>query len=190
MTRRHLVPVVAAFFALTACGGSTDDGTGNSASDTTPSQSSHPTASESDKLTAVKQATCKLKGPETADVTLQETGDGLVATFEGQPVRPSGSTFYSVTAFDQAGEEGVQLGMKFLDAELIGYFVFDIGLTQQANLDGSPDLTGKTVRGFFPIEELGTLGKVGAASWSASFSLDGTDVGLCPGDYESQPFPG
>lgn len=97
---------------------------------------------------------------------------------------------YSVTAFDEAGEVGVQLGMKFQNGEQIGYFVFDFVTYEQTNLDGSPEVAGKTVRGTFPADALGDLADAGVASWSAAFNVNGNDVGTCPGGVDSLPFPG
>lgn len=135
-------------------------------------------------------ATCTLKGAQSAKVTLEEQGDALVATFDGQPIADKGTVLYSVTAWDQAGEEGVQLGMKYLNGDQVGYFVFDYGTSEQSSLDGTPEVSGEVVQGTFPTHLVGDIADAGVATWSASLNVDGDDVGTCPGGIDSLPFPG
>jgi hypothetical protein len=189
MTRR-LTPLAAvALLMLTACGGTTDDEP-DAANEDTTAPSSTPAEPTRESTPETPRATCTLKGKQSAKVTLEDTGDDLVATFDGQPVTDRGTVLYSVTAWDEAGEVGVQLGMKYLDGEQIGYFVFDYVTSEQTNLDGSPEVNGKAVRGTFPDDALGDLADAGAASWSAAFNVNGNDVGTCPGGIDSLPFPG
>jgi hypothetical protein len=136
------------------------------------------------------KAACTLKGQRKADVTLEYTDEGFDFTFTGQPVPPSGTALYSATIFDKTGEYGVQLGVKFLDGEQIGYFVFSEDMVEQTNLDGEATVDSDTVSGSFPADSLGSLADAGPASWSAAINIEGTDVGLCPGGYNSMPFPG
>ena len=179
MTRRRLAlgAVGAALLvALAACGGTDDEG-----SDTASEEASTPEA---------REATCTLKGKRKAEVTLRDTGDALVVTFVGQPVPSQGDALYSVTALDESGDNGVQLGMSFLNGEQDGYYVFDFGPVQQANLSDDVSVDGKTVTGKFPVDQLGKLGEEGIAAWSATFNVLGDDVATCPGGGGSLPFPG
>lgn len=135
-------------------------------------------------------ATCTLKGKRMADVSLKYTSEGFDLTFTGQPVPPSGTALYSATVFDRTGEHGVQLGIKYLDGEQIGYFVFSFDTSEQTNLDGAASVSGSTVSASFPASDLGPFRETEPASWSAAFSVEGRDVGECPGGIDSLPFPG
>jgi hypothetical protein len=145
---------------------------------------------EAKQLEGVMKATCTLKGQRKADVTLEYTNEGFDLTFTGQPVPSSGTALYSATIFDKTGEYGVQLGIKYLDGEQIAYFVFSEDAVEQSNLDGEATVDGDTVSGGFPTEYLGALADASPASWSAAINVEGNDVGLCPGGYDSMPFPG
>jgi hypothetical protein len=136
------------------------------------------------------KASCALKGQRKADVTLEYTDEGFDLTFTGQPVPPSGTALYSATIFDKTGEYGVQLGVKYLDGEQIAYFIFSEDMVEQTNLDGEATVNGDSVSGSFPAGSLGSLADAGPASWSAVINIEGNDVGLCPGGYNSMPFPG
>lgn len=109
---RRLAPLAAvALLALTACGGTTEDEPDAASKEPTAS-SSAPTESESsepsqESTPKTPRAKCTLKGKESANVTLEDNGDALVATFDGQPVTDRGTVLYSVTAWDAAGEIGV-----------------------------------------------------------------------------------
>lgn len=189
MTRR-LGPLVAlALLTLTACGGASDD----KPDAATDKAESRPSASTSDEPTetaaAPRRASCNLKG-KRAKVTLEDAGDALTVTFTGQPITKSGTALYVATVWDEAGEVGRQLGAKYLDGKQIAYFVFDFDTSEQTNLDGSPEVSGKTIDGTFPASALGDLDPGDVASWSAAFNVNGDDVGTCPGGYESLPFPG
>ena len=194
MTRRRIVLMATlVLLTITACGAT--DNASDTASEQTASASSTPAEPESSEPTEdttppAPHATCRLRGKRRAKVTLKDSGDALVASFDGQRVVERGTTLYAVTAFDDAGEIGVQLGMKFQDGKQIGYFVFDFGTSKQTNLEGSPERSGKTVRGTFPADALGDLADAGAASWSAAINVNGNDVGNCPGSIDSLPFPG
>lgn len=142
-----------------------------------------PQHSESTKVT------CTLEGKRAADVSLEHTSEGFDLTFIGQPIPPSGTALYSATVFDETGEHGAQLGMKYLDGEQIAYFIFSFDTYEQINLNGSALVSDNTVSGSFPTGDLGPLREAGPASWSAAFSVEGTDVGECPGGTNSLPFP-
>jgi hypothetical protein len=134
-------------------------------------------------------ATCTLEGKRAADVSLEYTSEGFDLTFAGQPVPSNGTALYSATVFDDTGEHGVQLGVKYLDGEQIAYFVFSFDTYEQTNLNGAASVNGNTVSASFPAADLGPLRKADPASWSAAFSVEGNDVGECPGGIDSLPFP-
>lgn len=185
MTRRLASLAAAVLLALTACGTSDDEPEAGVDDKDAPSSSpSEQSPAES------RVATCTLKGSESAEVTLEDNGDAFVMKFDGRPIPASGTALYSATLWDAAGENGVQVGAKYLDGRLIGYFAFDMDETYQTNLDGEPTVTGKTLAGVYPVDSLGDLDPAEVVRWSAAFSVDGEDVGMCPGGHESQPFPG
>ncbi|RNL64287.1 hypothetical protein EFK50_07095 [Nocardioides marmoriginsengisoli] len=97
---------------------------------------------------------------------------------------------YSVTAYDAAGEQGGQIGAKFQDGKQIAFFVFDFGAGAQTNLPGAPEVSGKAVQMSIDDGDLGPLEGVQVGSWSAAYTVDGQDVGVCPGGIDSLPFPG
>jgi hypothetical protein len=142
------------------------------------------------QLGGTTKASCTLKGQRKAEVTLEYTEEGFDLTFTGQPIPPSGTALYSATVFDKTGEYGAQLGVKYLDGEQIAYFIFSEDTGEQINLDGEASINGETVSGSFPADNLGALVDAGPASWSAAINVEGNDVGLCPGGYNSMPFPG
>jgi hypothetical protein len=151
----------------------------------TPTQRDRESASESAATTL--RASCDLKGKHPAHVTLTDDGDSLIATFEGQPVADTDTTGYFVTVFDEAGETGAQLGMHYLDGELIDYSIFDIGGAFQENLEGNPQVDGDTVTGTFP-KSVKPLGDFDVAKWNAAFTLAGRDMGNCPKGMGYLPF--
>ena len=124
-------------------------------------------------------------------MTLSQGDEGLTLVFEGQRVPPTGRAFYSATVFDAEGETGVQLGVAFEGGKQSEYFVFDFTEMVQQNLGSEAILSGDTLRARFDWSAMPALQDAGPASWSAAFSLNGKDVGLCPKDQmESLPFPG
>lgn len=184
---RRLLPLAAiALVAFTSCG-ETGEKQPEAARSKVVTSSSAPTEESDPEPSA---ATCTLKGTKTGKVTLEDTGDALVMTFDGQAITKAGTVLYSVMAWDEAGEVGKQLGVKYLDGEQIGYFVYDSGDSNQTNLDGSAEVAGNTVRGTFPADSLDNLKPSEVASWSASFNVNGDDVAMCPGDFGLLPFPG
>jgi hypothetical protein len=67
---------------------------------------------------------------------------------------------------------------KWLDGELIAYFVFDSAEAQQQNLDGQPVVDGKVVTAVFPWDAVSDLGAVW--NWSATTTVEGEDADYCP----------
>lgn len=136
-------------------------------------------------------ASCVLSGKNKATVTLTDIGDALQVVFAGELPSRAGAVLYSVTAFDEAGEVGVQLGMQSEgNGGDLAAFVFDFVTTRQSQVDNSPQAEGDRVVGTFPKTQLGDLADVGVASWSGALNLDGTDIGTCPPGLGALPFPG
>jgi hypothetical protein len=112
-------------------------------------------------------------------VVLEHQGDALKVTFKLADSFPETGTFsalLNVTNTD--GSVSRQLGAKWLDGELIGYFVFDSAKAQQQNLDGQPVVDGKVVTAAFPWGAVSDLGAVW--NWSATTTVAGEDADHCP----------
>ncbi|MGA8257825.1 MAG: hypothetical protein WB767_14750, partial [Nocardioides sp.] len=137
------------------------------------SRSEAPAATQAETSGQPRTATCALDGERDIDVVLDETGDALGVVFNGEAVAPSGDSLYSVTVFDAAGENGVQVGMQFLDGEQVAYFIFDFSTAQQVNLPGAIVVDGKRIAGAFPLDEMDALSNAQIASWSAAYSYLG-----------------
>jgi len=139
---------------------------------------------------AARTASCNLVGSHPGHVTVEDDGDNLTATFTGTPIAPTDTTGLYVSVYDSSGNNGGQMGAKFLDGEQIAYFVFDSGAANQVNLDGEADVSGSTVVLTFP-KDAGMLDGLDLAKWNAAYTLAGNDVGNCPsGGAATLPFPG
>lgn len=149
---------------------------------TTPTQDAKPTEDA-----GPRKASCNLKG-SNAKATLEDNADSVVLTFTGEPIASTDTTGFYADVYDANGNGG-QIGAKFLDGDPIAYFIAVESDMSQTNVSGSPQVNGDEITMTFPKSD-GGLGDLQIAKWNAAFSLAGTDVGLCPGDYESQPFPG
>ena len=62
-----------------------------------------------------------------------------------------------------------QLGVQWLDAKLMSYYVLDIGEAPQQNLDGEPVIDNKTVIALFRWDAVSDLGAVW--NWDAATSV-------------------
>lgn len=172
-----------------ACGSSEDVG---ATPQTLKAESTTPTDAPTQDATPTeaagpRKASCKLKG-SNASATLEDNADNVVLTFSGEPVASTDTTGYYADVYDADGNGG-QIGAKFLDGDPIAYFTAVESDMSQTNTSGSPRVDGDKITMTFPKSD-GGLGDLQIAKWNAAFSLAGTDVGLCPGNYESQPFPG
>lgn len=174
-------------FALSGCDGedAADPGAEDKAPD--PTTKSEPTPSS--EAPASDKATCELKGKSGGTATLEQTADGLTMTFKGVPVTSSGTALYSVSPYDAAGERGGQFGVKFHNGKQIAFFVFDFGSAEQTNLDSNADVSGDTVTASASDADLGPLSGVEVGSWSAAYTVNGNEVGVCPGGIDPLPFP-
>lgn len=112
-------------------------------------------------------------------MALNHQGDSLNVTFKLADSLPRTGTFSTLVAVSNAdGSISRQLGAKWLDGELIGYFVYDLASAQQQNLDGEPIVEGKVVRAAYPWEAVSDLGAVW--NWSAVTTVEGKDADYCP----------
>jgi len=167
------------FVLAVGCGDDSErvvDGSPNAA----PQENTNPQA---------RRSSCEFDSEAGERVTLKSTEDALIAEFDGLPVPKEGSVLYAVTVVDQSGENSAQLGMKFIDGALAAYFVFDQSSAQQTNLPGRPAVSQDVLRGTFPLDQLGAIGARGVASWWATLTVNGIDLGRCPsGPSASQTF--
>jgi hypothetical protein len=183
-----LVPVLAV--ALSACTGGQVTSPSASISSSVPPLSTTSTSSSSASVSASPvsghTASCKdssadaeIDAGEVRRVVLEHQGDALKVTFKLADSFPETGTFtvlLSVTNTD--GSASRQLGAKWLDGELIAYFVFDSAEAQQQNLDGQPVVDGKVVTALFPWDAVSDLGAVW--NWSATTTVEGEDADYCP----------
>ncbi|MEH3068857.1 MAG: hypothetical protein PGN15_12760 [Aeromicrobium erythreum] len=168
---------------LGACGSSSDDDTTSSES-TTQSSEAPPTTEV--PTFEPREDSCKVKG-SNATATLTDNADNVVLTFKGESIRPTDTTGFYATVFDAAGENGGQIGAQYMDGDLISYFIAVETDGPQANLQGEPEIRGKTITMTFP-KDSGGLGDIEIANWSAAFTVAGEDVGMCPEGYGTQPY--
>jgi hypothetical protein len=123
-------------------------------------------------------ADAEIDAGEVRRVVLKHQGDSLKVTFKLTDSFPDAGTFSTLLNVTNAdGSASRQLGAKWLDGELIGYFVFDSAEAQQQNLDGQPVVNGKVVTAAFPWDAVSDLGAVW--NWSATTTVEGEDADYC-----------
>jgi hypothetical protein len=93
----------------------------------------------------------------------------------------------SVLAFAETGRGG-QLGVKINDGKQIAFFYFDMGTSKQTNISRSALFSGDTVVATFFNNELGPPSGIPIASWSAGYTVEGGDTGVCPAGHGNLPF--
>lgn len=190
------LPLLAALLLSAGCGGAPGPVGGRAESVRTMTASPEPTLKHKSSMPPADEepepnaGACNPTGSENARLVLEDVGDALMVMWEGQPIAPTGTTGYYVTIYDADGNGG-QLGVKYLDGKQIAYFVADLG-AGQVNLDGPADRDRNrnsiTVR--FP-KDVGFPWGVDVVKWSAAYTLNGSDVGRCPGAAGGTlPFPG
>lgn len=158
-----------------------------------PRPSVEPTAKSSALVDPTPVATttsldesCKLTGERPGTATLTSDDSNLYVAFEGLPPSPTDTTGYFVSVYDTDGNGG-QLGVRYLDGEQMAFFIaIDM---RQTNLRSTASVSGNRVEMAYPKSQ-GGLGDLEIAKWNASWSLAGTDVGMCPPDYRTQPVTG
>jgi hypothetical protein len=181
-----------ALVAMGGCGASDSKGStpeATAAATTTapePAPTTEPAPTEK-PVKEARKASCQLKGSK-AKATLEDNADSVVLTFTGEPIASTDTTGFYASIYDADGNGG-QIGAKYLDGDPVAYFTAVEGDSAQTNVAGSPEVDGDEIVMTFPKSD-GGLGDLEIVSWNASFTLAGQDVGMCPGNYESQPFPG
>lgn len=161
--------------SLTACGGGAeesadnDNGSGSGSGDSSALSGS---ASCEDKRGDGK-------GGDLTSVSLQSDGENLTATFETtKPIPSNGTALFAIDAWNEAGDTGYQLGLKYDGGQQIAHFVFDHVEANQTNLDGEASTDGTTTTATFPVSEVDSLGE--SFQWTAVYNLAGDDVDECP----------
>jgi hypothetical protein len=92
-----------------------------------------------------------------------------------------------VTAWSPDGKTGYQLGAKFQNGREIANFVYNLTTNKQENITNGAVAADKQVSVRYPLAKLEGLGaKFG---WSATVTVDGTDVDRCPDGEAKTPFP-
>lgn len=184
-SRLCVAVAIAAIVSVGSCGDSSEDSVGTEPAPSEKRASSEPTTATEAPVTPRKDS-CKLRGSK-ATAVLKDDVDEVVLTFKGEPVRSSGTTGFYAMVYDAHGEIGGQVGAKFLDGKPIAYFTALDSSGSQMNLPGEPSVKGSTVRLTFP-KAITELGDFDIAKWNAAFTVEGADVGMCPGDFKTQPF--
>ena len=115
---------------------------------------------------------------QTASVAVEIEGSDVIARWTWKGTPPRTGTFGLFLTLDGPFDGDLhQLGYKSQDGQQIGFFDFDMGTAQQANLQGGPGRLGATG------VDLRFTGS--AAPYSAGFtakgavSVDGNDVMTC-----------
>ncbi|GAA1340461.1 hypothetical protein GCM10009611_10460 [Arthrobacter roseus] len=99
----------------------------------------------------------------------------------------AGTVLYSVTASSKDGNTAYQMGSKFQDGQEVANFVYDMGSATQKNITNGVTAVDGEVASRYALGDLEGLGD--DFEWSASVTVDGTDVDRCPdGDGKTQ-FP-
>lgn len=121
-------------------------------------------------------------------VQLVSDGTLMFLTFDAvSDVPTTGTALYSATAWSEDGETGYQIGVKFEDGQEIANFVYNLTDYTQKNLTNAAVTADSRVSVRYPLSELEGLGET--FSWSATVTVDGTDVDRCPDGEGKQRFP-
>lgn len=119
------------------------------------------------------------KGGDLTSVSLESDGDDLTATFEvTEPIPSNGTALFAIDAWNDAGDTGYQLGLKYEGGRQIAHFVFDQVDANQVNLDGEASTDGTTTTATFPVSEIAKLGE--SFKWTAVYNVAGNDADECP----------
>lgn len=173
--------------ALTGCGA----GATASPSPTATTASATPTAASK---ASISESICKddagdsSKAVDLDQARLLSDGKLMYVTFNTVANVPTtGTILYSVTAWSPDGKTGYQFGTKFQNGREIANFVFNISKSKQENITNGAVAADKQVSARYPLAQLAGLGdKFG---WSATVTVDGTDVDRCPGGETKTQFP-
>jgi predicted small lipoprotein YifL len=175
--------------ALAGCGTSgSDDSAAEPTKAVTTTQTPEPVPTTEGQEFKPRKASCKVKS-SNATATLEDNERAVVLTFDNATIAATDTTGFYATVYDKAGENGGQIGAKYLDGDLIAYFTAVETEGGQTNMTGKPELSGKRIIMTFPKSK-GGLGDIRIAKWSATFTLAGNDVFMCPStDFGAQRFP-
>lgn len=122
------------------------------------------------------------------------SGGGVTAFFElAKPLPKSDTAMVGVFVSSADGERSRQLGIRWVDGQTPGPFVFDFGNSRQMNLDSDKvtETASQYIAADFPASTVADLG-VGW-KWSTFANAAGNDTDACPGPtgaMEYQPFAG
>ncbi len=170
-----------------------------SASPSTTSQAPTPAPGASHTALAAVTDVCKGTRGDTA------AGDIVEVRLTHDPARGRlGVRFRLAQPLDTSGDDAAllliiasadntrsyQLGVNWLDGELAGTWVSDMGTGQETHPSNSGvSLSGSTVTVQFPDDAVLDLGP--GWQWMAASSINSTDMDGCPSDeYEFRTFPG
>jgi hypothetical protein len=123
---------------------------------------------------------------DLTDVALALDGQYLTVTFElAQPVPTNDFAMVGVNVItqtsDDPGYEMHQLGVKWNEGRMIGFFDFNFDTARQDNFDYSGvTVTGNQVSAKWPASIIEGLGD--DWRWFAFVTHEGTDTDACPGE--------
>lgn len=167
---------------------------GCSGADTAASAPTNNPVTETTAKSVVGESTCDdVTGDSSGNVDLEQVrliSDGtlMFLTFDAvNDVPATGTILYSATVWSEDGENGYQMGVKFEDGQEIANFVYNLTDFSQKNISNSAVTADGRVSVRYPLSELDGLGET--FRWSATVTMDGTDVDRCPDGEEKQPFP-
>lgn len=126
---------------------------------------------------------------DLVDVRMQVDPDGLTVLWTLTDDAPTDRTFLTYLTVNSAdGEISRQLGLKWVDGETPGPFMFDFTTTQQSNYEDAPVIDeNKKIATTFPSEVLEGLGDTW--EWKAGTSVDGEDQDFTPEEGKKATFP-
>lgn len=112
----------------------------------------------------------------------------MFVTFSTAAALPAkGTVLYSVSAYSADGQKGYQMGAKFQDGQEVANFIFDNTSSKQENITNRAVAADQRVSMRYPLPSLENLGQ--AFTWSATVSLNGSDVDRCPAGVGNNKFP-
>lgn len=177
-----------AVLALTGCGSSTAASPAESVATTAPSPSTFPKATVDESICKDDAADSTSTAVDIDQVRLLRDGKLMFMTFNTAGNVPmAGTVLYSVTIWSADGKTAYQLGTKFREGKEIANFVFNIAKSKQENITNGAVAADKQVSTRYPLAQLPGLGdKFG---WSATVTVDGSDVDHCSSGDAKTPFP-
>jgi hypothetical protein len=190
--------VIIGIIAVTSCGGAdepqphaTSPSSTTVVDETTTLASTVPTQPPTTIATPASTRCSDKKGDSEGEldlvtVELEKSGDEMTATFVTDSAPPTSDTvLWSLSVASADGNDAAQLGVKILDGEEIGHFIFDFGSSDQRNLTDPVEFDGRRTVAAFPIDVIDALKPGG--HWHAALNVDGTDVDFCPGGADTSP---